>query len=206
MSYINKERTAVLGLLLATLMLYGCERETLHQPGTVTAPQMADTVLINGGIYTVDAKRNWAEAAAILDGAFIAVGSNSEIEPLIGPATQTIDLSGNMAIPGFHDAHVHPTMGGYALLGCGLENETSVDEIIDKVTTCSKHDGDGWLEGHAFNLALFGQDGPNKSLLDEIDTERDCGVGGRFARRDAVSALGPHRALHAHPARSISRR
>ena len=172
MSYINKERTAVLGLLLATLMLYGCERETLHQPGTVTAPQMADTVLINGGIYTVDAKRNWAEAAAILDGAFIAVGSNSEIEPLIGPATQTIDLSGNMAIPGFHDAHVHPTMGGYALLGCGLENETSVDEIIDKVTTCSKQGGDGWLEGHAFDLALFGQDGPNKALLDKIDTDR----------------------------------
>jgi len=168
----NIRQISLYMLLVTILLLTACERETTQQASTETALQVADTVLINGGIYTVDAKRNWAEAAAILDGVFIAVGSNSEIEALIGPATHTIDLGGKMAIPGFHDAHVHPTMGGYALLGCSLENETSVGEIIDKVTSCATQGGDGWVEGHAFDLGLFGQDGPSKVLLDEIGTER----------------------------------
>jgi predicted amidohydrolase YtcJ len=172
MFFMISRRTLSPILLAATLMMSACERESVHQASAEVASQVADIVLINGGIYTVDEKRSWVEAAAILDGVFIAVGSNSEIEALIGPATRTIDLSGNMAMPGFHDAHVHPTMGGYALLGCSLESEASVDAIIDKVTTCASQGGDGWLEGHAFDLGLFGQNGPDKVLLDAIDTER----------------------------------
>ena len=117
-------------------------------------------------------ERSWAEAAAIRDGVIVAVGSQADIEPLLGPATRTIDLSGKMALPGFHDAHVHPTMGGYGLLGCSLENEATVEAIIEKLKSCLEQGGDGWLEGHAFDLALFGQDGPNKSLLDVLDTQR----------------------------------
>jgi len=160
-----------LTILLSVLLVAACA----EKPEPVTsepAMEAADLVLINGGIYTVDADRSWAEAAAIRGGVFIAVGSNSEIESVTGPATRIIDLSGKMAVPGFHDAHVHPTMGGYALLGCSLETEDSVQAILDKVTACLQENDDGWLEGHAFDLALFGQDGPNKSLLDAIDTDR----------------------------------
>ncbi len=55
---------------------------------------------------------------------------------MIGPDTLTVDLTGRMALPGFHDTHVHPTMGGYALLGCNLEADLSVEAIITKVTAC----------------------------------------------------------------------
>lgn len=158
-------------ILLSVLLVSACA-EKPEPAAALPAMEAADLVLINGGIYTVDADRSWAEAAAIRDGVFIAVGSNSEIETLTGPATRIIDLSGKMAVPGFHDAHVHPTMGGYALLGCSLETEDSVQAILDKVTACLQENDDGWLEGHAFDLALFGQDGPNKSLLDALDTDR----------------------------------
>jgi len=159
-------------VLGAVVLLSACERESVQQKAGQTASAVADMVLINGGIYTVDADRSWAEAAAIRDGVFIAVGSNSEIEALIGEETRTIDLDGKMAVPGFHDAHVHPTMGGYALLGCSLADQESIEAIIDKMTACAQQGGDSWLEGHAFNLALFGQDGPNKNLLDAIDADR----------------------------------
>jgi predicted amidohydrolase YtcJ len=191
MSSMNNRKLVLHVLLVATLMITACERESVHKTSTGIVPQVADMVLINGGIYTVDAKRSWAQAAAILDGVFIAVGSNSEIEALFGPATHTIDLSGNMAVPGFHDAHVHPTMGGYALLGCSLESEASVDDIIDKVAACTLQGGDGWLEGHAFDLGLFGQNGPNKVLLDAIDTERPIILWGS----DGHSAWANSRAL-----------
>lgn len=158
-------------LFTSFLILSACaEREEPVTPEIKVDP--ADTVLINGGIYTVDTERNWAEAAAIRAGEIIAVGENVEIEAMIGPATQIIDLDGLMALPGFHDAHVHPTMGGQGLLGCNLEEESSVDAIIEKVSACAAETTDGWLQGHAFDLALFGQDGPHKSLLDAVSAER----------------------------------
>lgn len=158
-------------VFLVAVVLSACTDKPESTSVAEAIPDPADMILINGGIYTVDAERSWAEAAAIRNGVFVAVGSNSEIESLVGPDTRTIDLSGKMAVPGFHDAHVHPTMGGYALLGCMLEDESSVQAIIDKVTACAQ-EGHGWFEGHAFDLALFGQDGPNKSLLDEIASDR----------------------------------
>jgi len=169
---IKTRKTTLCLLLLSISLLSACGQESAQQVDNGKTLQVADTVLINGGIYTVDEKRSWAEAAAILDGVIIAVGTNDEIDALTGPATITIDLSGQMALPGFHDAHVHPTMGGYALLGCSLETESSVDDIISKVTTCVEQGTDGWLEGHAFDLSLFGQNGPDKDLLDQISTER----------------------------------
>ena len=159
-------------MAIAVLCLVSCAEKAEENTALEVTVVPADLVLINGGIYTVDADRSRAEAAAIRDGLFVMVGDNSEIEPLIGPQTRIIDLAGKMVLPGFHDAHVHPTMGGYALLGCDLGSMDSVDAIISRVTECAGEGEEGWLEGHAFDLGLFGQDGPNKSLLDAIDTER----------------------------------
>src|SRR5678815_5213067 len=97
---------------LVAAVLLGCS-DGEH----ASAPQPADIVLRNGGIYTVDGNRSWAQAAAIRDGGFVAVGDEQSIAPLIGPATRKIDLEGNMALPGFHDSHVHPIRGGELLLG-----------------------------------------------------------------------------------------
>lgn len=140
-------------------------------PPTVPA-EAADLVLINGGIYTVNAKQPWAQGMAVRDDTIIAVGGNEDVEPLIAETTRVVDLAGKMALPGFHDAHVHPTMGGQALLGCNLADVFSVEEILATVRGCVEEGGEGWLEGHAFDLSLFGQNGPDKALLDEISTAR----------------------------------
>ncbi len=161
-----------LAVAVAALALASCDGKAPQEEVPEVRIEPADLVLINGGIYTVDPERRLAEAAAIRDGVFVMVGNNADVETLVGPETRTIDLAGRWALPGFHDAHVHPTMGGYALLGCDLEGTGSVEEIISTVTECAADGDTGWLEGHAFNLSLFGQDGPNKSLLDAIDTER----------------------------------
>ena len=64
-------------------------------------------VLTNARIYTLNDEEPWAEAVAIRDGAFIAVGRSGDVRPLIGADTRVIDLGGKMAMPGLHDAHVH---------------------------------------------------------------------------------------------------
>ena len=161
----------LLGTSLALLTACAPEPEPV-QVAQEVAVEPADLVLLNGGIYTVDAQRSWVEAAAVRDGVFVELGPNAVIEPLVGPDTRVVDLAGRMALPGFHDAHVHPTMGGFALLGCDLDGLGSVEAIIEKVTNCALDTEEGWLEGHAFNLSLFGQDGPHKSLLDAVSMTR----------------------------------
>jgi predicted amidohydrolase YtcJ len=95
----------------------------------------ADSVYTNGKIYTVDEAMPWAEAVAIKDGKFIAVGSNGDIAAVTGDSTKVIDLDGGFAMPGIHDTHVHPPLVyGHEEAGRLLFSEAnSPDEIIEIV-------------------------------------------------------------------------
>ncbi|NNE37636.1 MAG: hypothetical protein HKN08_04960, partial [Gammaproteobacteria bacterium] len=61
----------------------------------------ADTILINGKVITADDDFSIAEAIAIRDGKFLAVGNNEDILATAGPDTRRIDLSGKSVTPGF---------------------------------------------------------------------------------------------------------
>lgn len=61
----------------------------------------ADLVLLNGQILTADKSFSTAEAVAIRDGKFLAVGSSNRISALAGPQTARVDLQGRTTIPGF---------------------------------------------------------------------------------------------------------
>ena len=69
--------------------------------------ESADVVYLNGKIYTVNYGQPWAEAFAIKDGNFYAVGNNEKIKKLIGENTETIDLEGKFVMPGMGDLHQH---------------------------------------------------------------------------------------------------
>ena len=148
-----------LALASLVLLLAGCSRQA-------NPPDAADTVLINGGIYTVDAERSWAQAAAVRDGRIVAVGSNEEILPLKGEATQVIDLTDRMALPGFHDSHVHVASAGLEQMQCPLNDLRSVDEILAAVTACAARSKDDWIVGGGWDLSLFENSSPRKELLD----------------------------------------
>ena len=74
------------------------------------ATQLADTVYTNGKIYTVNESQPWAEAVAIKDGKFIAVGSADDVAAVIGVGTEVVDLAGAFAMPGIGDTHIHPAL------------------------------------------------------------------------------------------------
>ena len=95
---LRSRLAAGLGLLLMG-MLVGCGSDlgVLHP----------DTILLNGKMVTVDEDFSIAEAVAIKDGKFIAVGSNTEVRGLAGDRTEVIDLEGATVLPGFNDPHLH---------------------------------------------------------------------------------------------------
>jgi predicted amidohydrolase YtcJ len=72
----------------------------------------ADLIVHNGRIATQDERRSFAQAAAIKDGKFVAVGSDQDVMRLGDDKTQVIDLRGRTAIPGLNDSHLHIIRGG----------------------------------------------------------------------------------------------
>src|SRR5277367_3685865 len=61
----------------------------------------ADAIYINGNVITVDAAKPYAEAFAVTNGRFSAIGSNAEIRRLASASTKIVDLKGMTVTPGF---------------------------------------------------------------------------------------------------------
>ena len=114
----------LLGLgLLGILAGCGADLGVLHP----------DTLLFNGKIVTVDEDFSIAEAVAIKDGRFVAVGSNSQIRSLAGDRTEMVDLEGRTVLPGFNDPHVHfaHTVGFVTdALSVKFRKASSIGEIL----------------------------------------------------------------------------
>ncbi len=69
---------------------------------------VADIVLKNANVITVDEKQPSAEAVAVSGGRILAVGSSdAELESLIDVNTKVIDCQERAVVPGFNDAHLH---------------------------------------------------------------------------------------------------
>jgi hypothetical protein len=99
--------------------------------GTVAA-QAADMALRDGAIYTLDTAHPWASALVIKDGRIAYVGDEAGLKPYL-PGARVIDLHGEMVLPGFHDAHIHPMSGAMRLLLCDLSGAKSPEQLYDGV-------------------------------------------------------------------------
>ena len=71
-----------------------------------------DLILHNGRIATQDDRCTTAQATAIQDGKFVAVGTDAEIMEYRGAHTQLVDLNKRTVIPGLNDSHLHLIRGG----------------------------------------------------------------------------------------------
>src|ERR1700739_4343985 len=74
--------------------------------------QTADLIVYNGKIATQNEQRSVVEAVAVLDGRFLAVGTDREVMAWRGEQTQLINLNKRTAIPGLNDSHTHLIRGG----------------------------------------------------------------------------------------------
>ncbi|HWL00025.1 MAG TPA: amidohydrolase family protein, partial [Parapedobacter sp.] len=115
----------------------------------------ADLIVYNAVVYTVDSSFSMAEAFAIRDGEFIAVGTSDEI---LGAykANETIDAQGQPIYPGFYDAHAH--FFGYAQLygQADLSGASSFEEIIDRLKAFrDEHPDAPWLLGRGWDQNLW---------------------------------------------------
>ncbi|MBI4444302.1 MAG: amidohydrolase family protein [Acidobacteria bacterium] len=119
----------------------------------------ADMVIINGKIVTADSPDpgnfSIAQAAAIFDGKFIAVGTNQQALAYAGPGTRKIDLQGKTVIPGIVETHDHlysyanhfiPSKQGRVTVSePAIEWKTSVEGLEALRTIAAGKKAGGWI-------------------------------------------------------------
>ncbi|MDD1752491.1 MAG: amidohydrolase, partial [Methanotrichaceae archaeon] len=93
--------------LVIVVMLFAASSGFGQREKNQNSNNIADLVLLNGNIITVDSKNSIAQAVAVKDDRILAVGTNSQINYLVGPQTKTIDLKGKCVTPGIVDSHIH---------------------------------------------------------------------------------------------------
>ena len=125
-------------------------------PWLAAADAPDDLVVFNAKVYTVDSRAPKAEAFAVRAGRFVAVGSNAEIRPLIGKATQTFDARQMTIVPGFIDCHNHApgnTLLYEVIVGNPYVVEfVTISSIVDKLRAKARETPPGvWVEGYFFD-------------------------------------------------------
>lgn len=96
----------------------------------------AQVIFVNGKITTLDAAGSEAQAVAVRDGRFIAIGSTAEIRSLAADSTAVVDLEGRRVVPGLIDAHCHPVETLWMkddFVDARFPGTKSVAETLDKI-------------------------------------------------------------------------
>jgi predicted amidohydrolase YtcJ len=144
MRNISRRAPAVAGLAGLALLL-------VARPGR-PAVEPATLVLHQGRIATVDDAKPEAQALAARGDTLVAVGTDAEIAPYIGPRTRVIDLQGRRAVPGFIDAHGHFTGVGDARIVLNLTRVKNWDEIVAMVKEAAVKARPGeWIRGRGWH-------------------------------------------------------
>ena len=129
--------------------------------------------MLGGSVYTMDPSGSRASAVAVSDGRISFVGEDREARSWIGPSTEVVELSGQMVLPGFQDAHVHPLYGGVEQGDCDLNQTLSADEVLAEIAECARRRADAkWVRGGGYQLTYFPGGNPTVAMLDEIESER----------------------------------
>lgn len=132
--------------------------------------KMADLVLLNGTIWTVNPAQPWAEAVAIDGDRIVRVGRTGEIKKLVGRETQVVDLHQSLVLPGFIDSHTHFLKGGMALASVQLRDVTNREEFAARIAAKAREleKGDWILEGNWDHEQFSPAELPRKEWIDGV--------------------------------------
>ena len=114
-----------------------------------------DLIIHNANIYTVDDDFSKAQAFAVKDGKFVAVGDEENIMRQY-VAKETLDAHGDAVYPGFMDGHSHFTGYGENLVRwADLKGCRSYDEVIERLKVHDSLYPAEWLLGRGWDQNLW---------------------------------------------------
>ncbi len=131
--------------------------------------EAVDLLVTNATVYTVDSTFSQAQAFAVRDGHFVAVGSAADLQSRYQPA-QTVDARGQFIYPGFYDAHCHFYRYALGLRSANLVGAGSWAETVGRLTAHRRQQPTAtWLTGRGWDQNDWpGQRYPTKDTLDRL--------------------------------------
>ena len=115
------------------------------------APETAQTVFINGNIYTMNERQPRAEAIAVKGDRIVFVGSNADAKKYQSAETKTIDLAGKTVVPGLTDSHCHIFGIGEREMNLNLEGANTLEDFLAKVKErVAKTERGKWITGRGW--------------------------------------------------------
>jgi hypothetical protein len=138
------------------------------------ARQAADTVFLNGAVYTVDAAQPTAAAVAIAQGRIVYVGADDTARKYVGRKTRVINLQGRTLLPGFQDSHLHPGLAPNPDTTLDLDGLKTRDAIVERIRRfAAAHPHKEWIVGTGWSEAAFLPGGqPTREMLDAAVPDR----------------------------------
>lgn len=169
MNTLNRRTTASLIAIFAACGVAACS-----QP---EAPDSATLIVRDARVWTGNAEQPWAEALASRGEEIIAVGSNADVNTLIGDDTEVISVPGSMLVPGFIDTHVHFIAGGSGLASVQLRDAATPDEFATRIGEFADTIKPGeWIMYGDWDHTLWGGDLPRRDWVDEVTPDNPVWV------------------------------
>jgi predicted amidohydrolase YtcJ len=142
-------------------------------PGSVEP----DLAVVNARVLTSDTTLPRAEAFAVKNGRFVAIGSSADIRNVVTRRTQVIDAQQMTVTPGFIDCHCHPS-GVEELYGVNT-NVRTVREVQAAIRRKAESTPPGtWISGFMFDDTKLDRALTRKDI-DEATTEHPVVVNHR---------------------------
>jgi predicted amidohydrolase YtcJ len=136
--------------------------------------ETAETIFVNGNIYTGNERAPRAEALAVKAGRIVFVGSSAAAKKEYqSPETRVVDLGGRTVVPGMTDAHCHIFGIGAREMNLNLEGTTSLDDFLGKVKERVRQTPPGqWVTGRGWIETFWKpQTFPTRIDLDKVSPD-----------------------------------
>jgi len=153
-----------------SLFVAACLLAATFHTGVGAQNLMADLIIVNATIHTMDRGRPRAEAVAIYGNRIAAVGSSVEIRKFAGGQTRIVDAGGALLLPGFNDSHVHFIDGGTHLASVQLRDAASPQDFAARIRQFAAKTPKGrWITGGDWDHERWTNAPlPTKELIDEF--------------------------------------
>src|SRR5256885_5781720 len=130
--------------ILRTLFVFGLS-------GAAVGAEPAQTVFVNGNIYTMNERQPRAEAIAVKGDRIIFVGSNADVKKYQTADARSTDLGGKTVVPGLTDSHCHIFAIGERELTLNLEGTNTLEDFLAKVKErVAKTERGKWITGRGW--------------------------------------------------------
>ncbi|MEE9408951.1 MAG: amidohydrolase [Polaribacter sp.] len=146
----------IFSILVFSILIFSCKKEQVN------------LIVINANAYTVNSNFDKAQAFAIKDGKFIAVGTNDKIQKEY-QSTKVIDAKNQTIVPGLIDAHCHFFGMGMQQQKVSLEGTKSYDEVLQKLVAFQKEKNTRFITGRGWDQNDWEvKEFPTKEKLDKL--------------------------------------